>query len=71
MGYRFGSCLNLCVTCEYWIGPRQPDYFCSGVEVPSQSVMGKCWCKGGPFFRADRMSNTSACTRYKKWEVLD
>ena len=65
-----GSCQKLCATCEYWSGPRQPNWLGSHVVLPDQSVGGKCVCLNGPHARADRLSNMTACYCYEKWKVL-
>ena len=62
---------KLCATCEYWMGTRQPNTYGSAVVLPEQSVKGKCWCLNGPHARADRYSNSTTCSRYKKWAVLN
>ena len=61
---------KLCATCNYWVGPREPDYFASGVELPDQCTKGKCWCLNGPFPRSERFSNNGCCSRYEKWAIL-
>ena len=60
----------LCGTCEFWVGPRQPNFYANAVLLPQQSVVGKCYCLTGPFARADRYSNFTTCQYYKKWSVL-
>ena len=65
-----GSGQKLCGTCEYWLGQRQPDYFGGSVILPEQSINGKCGCLNCPFARSERLSNTCACSNYKKWSVL-
>ena len=70
MSYQMGGTQRLCATCEYWIGPREPNYFGNMVVLADQSVKGKCFCLGGPHARADRFSNTTTCSRYEKWKVL-
>ena len=70
MSYQFNGCTKLCVTCEYWMGPRMPNQQSTHVVVDDQSVKGKCWCLGGPHARADRLSNFTTCSRYQKWSVL-
>ena len=61
MEYKMGGHSKLCATCEYWIGPRQPNEYGSTVILPEQSIKGKCWCLNGPFKRCDRLSNMSVC----------
>lgn len=68
--YQMSEGAKLCATCEYWIGPRQPNYIGSHVELEQQSVKGKCFCYGGPHMRSERLSNMCACSRYEKWSVL-
>ena len=70
MSFNFNSCTKLCVTCNYWMGPRMPNQWANQVIVDEQSVKGKCWCLNGPHARADRYSNTCSCSRYEKWSVL-
>ena len=70
MSYQMGGTQKLCATCEYWIGPRMPNYYGNMVELDNQSCKGKCFCFGGPHMRADRLSNFTACSRYEKWKVL-
>ncbi len=70
MSYQISGTENLCATCEYWIGPREPNYFGNMVVLDNQSTKGKCWCLNGPFPRSDRPSNMCACSRYEKWKVL-
>ena len=70
MSYQMGSSQKLCATCGYWIGQREPNFYGSMVVLESQSVRGKCWCLGGPFARAEKFSNTCACSRYERWIVL-
>ena len=68
--YQMSGFSKLCGTCNYWVGPRQPNYFGSHVELQNQSVKGKCFCYGGPHMRVDKLSNSCACSRYEKWTVL-
>ena len=70
MEYKMGSCQKLCATCEYWLGPRQPYFYGDLVVLPDQSINGKCGCMNAPFYRGDRLSNSSICNCYKKWAVL-
>ena len=70
MEYKMGGHSKLCATCEFWVGPRQPDTFGGMVILPEQSVYGKCWCLNGPHARADRLSNFTTCSCYKKWGML-
>lgn len=70
MGYRMGSGQKLCATCEYWMGERHPDFMATGVELENQNVKGKCFCLNGPHARAERYSNFTSCSKYKKWSVL-
>ncbi len=70
MEYKMAGHRVLCATCEYWMGPRQPDYFGNMVVLPDQAVLGKCWCLGSPLARADRYSNSTTCQNYKKWGIL-
>lgn len=70
MEYQMSGYQKLCGTCEFWMGPRQPNFYGSHVVLPDQSVYGKCWCLEGPFKRCDRLSNMSVCQYYKKWSVL-
>lgn len=70
MEYRMGSCQKLCATCEFWIGPRQPNEYATSVILPEQSIKGKCWCLQGPHARAEKYSNSTTCFCYKKWGVL-
>ena len=61
---------KLCGTCEYWMGQRQPNFYSTSVIFSEPSVKGKCWCLTGPHARADRYSNFTVCTCYKKWSLL-
>ena len=61
---------KLCGTCEYWVGPRQPNFYSTHVMLPDQSVIGKCYCQNAPWLRADRFSNCTTCAYYKKWQIL-
>lgn len=70
MSYPMPGHAKLCGTCAYWIGQRQPNFYGNAVMLESQSVKGKCWCLNGPFARADKYSNTTTCSCYKKWEIL-
>ena len=70
MEYKMNGCEKLCATCEYWVGPRQPDFYGSHVVLPDQCVKGKCMCLNAPWARSDRFSNTTTCNNYKKWGVL-
>lgn len=70
MSYQMGGAQRLCATCEYWIGRREPNYFGNMVVLDSQSERGKCFCLNGPHVRAERLSNSSVCSRYEKWKVL-
>ena len=70
MAWLHNSCTKLCVTCQYWMGPRMPNQWGTGVIAEAQSIKGKCWNLNGPFARADRLSNFGACSRYEKWSVL-
>ena len=70
MEYKMGGHSKLCATCEYWIGPRQPNEYRSTVILPEQSIKGKCWCLNGPHARGERYSNSTTCFCYKKWAVL-
>ena len=70
MEYQMGSTMKLCATCEYWIGTRQPNFYATHVVLPTQSVEGKCFCMGGPHFRANRLSNSTTCFKYEKWKML-
>ena len=68
--YRMGGNQSLCATCEFWVGPRQPDYFGSAVILPEQSIYGQCFCLESSMARAQRLSNTCACRHYKKWSLI-
>lgn len=68
--YQINGQNKLCATCEYWLGPRQPNFYGTAVILESQAVKGKCWCLNGPHPRADRYSNFSFCFCYKKWSAL-
>ena len=70
MSYQMAGHSKLCATCNYWLGPRQINWCASHVVLEEQSIKGKCWCQGGPHIRADRFSNSCACSRYEKWSVL-
>ena len=70
MEYQMNGHIKLCATCEYWVGPRQPNFYGNMVVLPQQSIYGKCWCLTGPFKRTDRLSNSSVCNYYQKWSVL-
>ena len=70
MEYKMGGHSKLCATCEYWIGPRQPNEYGSTVILPEQSIKGKCWCLNGPHAHGERYSNSTTCFCYKKWAVL-
>lgn len=70
MEYQMSGFSNLCGTCEYWVGPRQPNSYASHVILASQSVNGKCMCPNAPWARADKLSNVTACNCYKKWAIL-
>ena len=70
MLYPMSGHLKLCGTCSYWMGQRQPNFYGNAVMLEGQSVKGKCWCLEGPHKRADRYSNNTTCSCYKKWEVL-
>ena len=70
MEYKMGGHSKLCATCEYWIGPRQPNEYGSTVILREQSIKGKCWCLNGPHARGERYSNSTTCFCYKKWAVL-
>ena len=70
MEYQMNGHLKLCATCEYWMGPRQPNFYGNMVVLPQDCIKGKCWCLEGPFKRADRFSNSSVCNYYKKWSIL-
>ena len=70
MEYKMGGHSKLCATCEYWIGPREPNYYGNMVVIENQSAKGRCWCLNGPYPRADRLNNITACSRYQKWAVL-
>ena len=61
---------KLCGTCEYWLGPRQLNFYSTSVILSESNVKGKCWCLTGPFARAERLSNFTTCPCYKKWSVL-
>jgi hypothetical protein len=70
MSYQMNGQLKLCATCEYWMGPREPNFYGNNIILPDQSVKGKCWCLTGPFKRVDRYSNMSVCYCYERWSVL-
>ena len=70
MSYQMSGFSKLCGTCCYWVGEREPNYYASAAELPSQSTKGKCYCPNGPFLKGERYSNTCACGNYKKWCVL-
>ena len=70
MAWLHNSCAKLCVTCQYWVGARVPNQWCTGVFTETQGIKGKCWCLNGPHARADRLSTFCACSRYEKWSVL-
>ncbi len=70
MEYQMHGHIKLCGTCEFWVGPRQPNFYGNAAVLPEQSVKGKCFCLEGPHKRADRFSNHSTCFYYKKWSVL-
>lgn len=70
MSYQMGGCQKLCATCGFWVGPREPNYFANMVVLDNQSIKGKCFCLNGPHARAERLSNSGACSRYEKWQIL-
>ena len=70
MEYSMSGFSKLCATCEFWVGPRQPDTYGMAVILPAQSVPGKCWCLNGPHARATAQSNQTTCGCYQKWAVL-
>ncbi len=70
MSYQMGGHSQLCATCEFWIGVREPNFYGNAVVLESQSVRGKCFCLSGPHSRADRLSNSSTCSCYKKWLII-
>ena len=70
MSQYYNSYTKLCATCNYWMGPRIPNQWGTGITLDSTSIKGKCWCLNGPHARADRLSNYTACSRYEKWAVL-
>lgn len=70
MEYQMPGHSKLCGTCDYWVGPRQPNFYSSAVLFPDQGVKGKCWCLTGLHARADRYCNFTTCNCYKKWTVL-
>ena len=70
MEFSMNGALNLCATCEYWVGPRQPNFYCTHVLLPQESVKGKCFCMESSMARADMYSNSSVCWHYKRWSVL-
>lgn len=70
MEYQMNGHSKLCGTCEYWNGPRQPNFYGSSVILTEQCVKGKCWCLTSPHARADRFSNYTTCPYYKKWSLL-
>ena len=70
MPYQMLGQLKLCATCNFWVGPRQPDYYGRAVVLESQIVKGKCWCLNGPYARVDKYSNNTTCPRYEKWAML-
>ena len=70
MEYQMERNRKLCGTCEYWVGPRQPNMYGTSVILPDQSIIGKCWCLNGPHARGERYSNYTTCFCYKKWSVL-
>lgn len=70
MEYQMNGISKLCGTCEYWVGPRQPNIYGTFVILENQSVSGKCWCLNCPYARSSKLSNTCSCNYYKKWSVL-
>ncbi len=71
MSYPMSGTQRLCGTCCYWVGPREPNFYGSAVMLDNQSIKGKCFClNGAPHARAERYSNNSACSCYKRWCVL-
>ena len=70
MEYQMAGHTKLCGTCEYWSGTRRPNDFGTNVVLENQSVSGKCYCSNGPHARADRFSNYTTCSCYRKWSVL-
>ena len=70
MSYQMSGNMQLCGTCEYWVGAREPSYFGNAVLLDNQSVKGKCFCLNGPFSRAERFSNSSTCGYYRKWLLI-
>ena len=71
MSYQMSGTQRLCATCCYWVGPREPNFYGRAAVLDEQSVKGKCFClNGGPHARAERYSNSCACSCYKKWCVL-
>ena len=70
MAQEYNAYFKNCATCEFWVGPRQPNWISTHVILPDQSVKGKCWCLNGPMARMEKFSNHTTCSCYKKWSVL-
>ena len=70
MSYQMPGHSQLCGTCEFWVGEREPNFYGSAVVLPDQSTRGKCFCLSGPHQRADRYSNNSTCGCYRKWLLI-
>ena len=59
---------RLCGTCAYLMVNRDVDYY--NTWVKNCDGQGRCAIPCGTFRNAQRMSNTLACSDYKKWPVL-
>ena len=70
MDYPMAGHTKLCGTCEFWVGPRQPNFYGNTVMLPAQNTKGNCWCLTCPYARMEKYSNTTTCMYYKKWSVL-
>ena len=44
MEYPMPGHSKLCGTCEFWVGPRQPNFYANAVLLSDQSIVGKCYC---------------------------
>ena len=70
MEHQMNGCIQLCGTCEYWMGPRSVSCTSTNVVLPRESTEGKCGCTNSPDARMDKRSNTTTCACYRKWAIL-
>ena len=58
-----------CATCAFWLGKREPDYFCDNVKTDGATARGKCLCRSSGWFHQEKTASSS-CQKYEIWPPL-